>query len=182
VRKLPRTMSQEGKKRKVLCSHIDPRLTARPSLFLYSLPIFAHRLRPGWPPPNLITLSSLLLTAMDPLSGLPYPVADPPCVPFNVAVARMLTLIRHSSPETPQRTSRKRKHSNYTDLHQSDDDDDLVQNGSGRKSRPPGTKRACNQCRQQKVSPPCVYYNTCTLSYIQLIVEMQCRRRSMERL
>jgi hypothetical protein len=51
--------------------------------------------------------------------------------------------------------SKRRKLSAYNDGLIGDDaegdlDDSLQRNGS-RKSRPAGTKRACNQCRQQKV-------------------------------
>jgi hypothetical protein len=59
-------------------------------------------------------------------------------------------------PTTPTALSRKRKHSSYSDPLQSDDEaDDAIDASlgtSGRKQRPPGTKRACNQCRQQKVA------------------------------
>lgn len=57
-------------------------------------------------------------------------------------------------PSVPK--SKRRKLSEYNDGLKADDaegelDDGLQRNGSARKSRPAGTKRACNQCRQQKV-------------------------------
>jgi hypothetical protein len=57
-------------------------------------------------------------------------------------------------PSAPK--SKRRKLSAYNGaVKQTEDDgdldDDVHHNGSGRKSRPVGTKRACNQCRQQKV-------------------------------
>jgi hypothetical protein len=66
--------------------------------------------------------------------------------------------------------TKKRKLSSYANpqlSQDSDDDDDKLddsgapRNGSSRKARPSGTKRACNQCRQQKVSHTamsCIYY------------------------
>ncbi|KAF2666101.1 hypothetical protein BT63DRAFT_427895 [Microthyrium microscopicum] len=53
---------------------------------------------------------------------------------------------------TPAKLSRKRKHSTYTE-HNSDDDQHHDHDGFGpsRRQRPPGAKRACNQCRQQKL-------------------------------
>jgi hypothetical protein len=56
--------------------------------------------------------------------------------------------------------TRKRKLPSFGESGQSpesgEDDEEgdgsLQRNGSSRKSRPSGTKRACNQCRQQKVS------------------------------
>ena len=55
--------------------------------------------------------------------------------------------------------TKKRKLSSFADHAQSQDSDEdeqgedngLQRNGSARKSRSSGTKRACNQCRQQKV-------------------------------
>lgn len=60
-----------------------------------------------------------------------------------------------TTPPTTQK-SKRRKLSEYNDGLMNDDaegelDDGMQRNGSGRKSRPAGTKRACNQCRQQKV-------------------------------
>jgi hypothetical protein len=57
-------------------------------------------------------------------------------------------------PSVPK--SKRRKLSAYNDDVKADEEDDdlddgLQRNGSARKSRPAGTKRACNQCRQQKV-------------------------------
>jgi hypothetical protein len=59
-------------------------------------------------------------------------------------------------PQNPK--PKRRKLSAYHDGLKDDDadddlDDDALRNGSARKSRPAGTKRACNQCRQQKVCP-----------------------------
>jgi hypothetical protein len=71
--------------------------------------------------------------------------------------------------------TKKRKLSSYPnpDLSQDSEDDDdkgdsggAARNGSSRKARPSGTKRACNQCRQQKVSNTamsCLYHLRRTL-------------------
>jgi hypothetical protein len=107
-------------------------------------------------------------------------------------------------PSVPK--SKRRKLSAYNnDIVKPDDldddlDDSLNHNGSARKSRPAGTKRACNQCRQQKVRPICL----CSVQYrlracqdtqwvsrghlenetvlTSCVVEVQCGRKSVEEL
>lgn len=55
-----------------------------------------------------------------------------------------------ATPPSVPKASKRRKLSTY-DAAKADAEDDDDVNGSGRKNRTAGTKRACNQCRQQKV-------------------------------
>ena len=84
----------------------------------------------------------------------PPPQLPPYGFPDQLQVAHDDDVGTTTPPSNPK--SKRRKLSEYNDGMKGDDedgdlDDGLQRNGSTRKSRPAGTKRACNQCRQQKV-------------------------------
>jgi hypothetical protein len=84
----------------------------------------------------------------------PPPQLPPYGFPDQLPVAQAEDVGATTPPSVPK--SKRRKLSAYNDAVKGDDedgelDDGLQRNGSARKSRPAGTKRACNQCRQQKV-------------------------------
>lgn len=84
---------------------------------------------------------------------------DPQLPPYGYALQ---TPGSTTPPSIPRASTKKRKLSSFADPtldYEGGDGDDLdgsanglTRNGSNRKSRQNGTKRACNQCRQQKVS------------------------------
>jgi hypothetical protein len=112
-----------------------------------------------YPPTRTMDLSNHTSDAIDVLS-VPYG--------FPVQASSQHHHLRNGSSSPIQHSiakasaGKKRKLSSFALAEQghspdSEDDDQqdelngLQRNGSTRKSRPSGTKRACNQCRQQKV-------------------------------
>lgn len=90
---------------------------------------------------------------------------DPQLPPYGYALQTPGRQLDHQSttpPSIPRQSTKKRKLGSFDEQAQALDyegQDDhegsvngLIRNGSNRKSRQNGTKRACNQCRQQKVS------------------------------
>jgi hypothetical protein len=85
---------------------------------------------------------------------------DPQLPPYGYALQTPGHGGSSTPPSIPKASTKKRKLSSFGDPgleYEGLDDHDgsangLTRNGSNRKSRQNGTKRACNQCRQQKVS------------------------------
>ncbi|QDS69990.1 hypothetical protein FKW77_003244 [Venturia effusa] len=87
---------------------------------------------------------------------------DPQLPPYGYALqtpGRQLDQRSTTPPSIPRQSTKKRKLDSFGDSaldYEGQDDHDggangMMRNGSNRKSRPNGTKRACNQCRQQKL-------------------------------
>jgi hypothetical protein len=84
----------------------------------------------------------------------PPPQLPPYGFPDQLQVAHDDGVVGTTTPPSIPKSKRRKLSTNYDGLRGDDGegelDDGLSRNGS-RKSRPAGTKRACNQCRQQKV-------------------------------
>jgi hypothetical protein len=91
---------------------------------------------------------------------LTFQSPDPQLPPYGYALQTPQHGGSSTPPSIPKASTKKRKLSSYDDpaLEYDGMDDHegsangMTRNGSNRKSRQNGTKRACNQCRQQKVS------------------------------